>query len=139
MGMFQRGGEVRTTVVPNVKVSTIEKHILANVRKGSKVYTDDFLSYLNLRKHYEHGVVAHGRKEYVRGAVHSNSAESFWALFKRGYMGTYHKMDKKHLQRYVDEFAFRYNSRGVPMSDRFADVVVRLSKHGKLSYKELTA
>jgi transposase-like protein len=139
MGMFQRGGKVKTTVVPDVKVATIEKHILANVRKGSNVYTDDFLSYLRLKKHFKHGVVSHGKGEYVRGDIHSNSAESFWALFKRGYMGTYHKMSKKHLQRYVDEFAYRYNSRGATMSERFEDAVLRVSKRGKLSYKTLTA
>lgn len=138
MGLFQRGGEVRTTVVPNVKVSTIENNIIANVEKGSKVYTDDFLSYSKLGKYFEHDVVKHGKFEYVRGDVHSNSAESFWALFKRGYHGIYHTMSKKHLQRYVDEFAFRFNNRGLEMSDLFNTVVNKISNNGKMSYKTLT-
>ena len=139
MGLFQRGGDVRTTVVPNVKVNTIEKRILENVRKGSTVYTDDFLSYLKLGRHFKHGVVKHSKYEYVLGAIHSNSAESFWALFKRGYHGSYHHMSKKHLQRYVDEFAFRFNSRADDMSERFDDLVTRVSKRGKLSYETLAA
>ena len=139
MGMFERGGEVRTKVVPNVKVSTIEKTIIENVSKGSKVYTDDFLSYTKLGKHFKHGVVRHGKFEYVRGDIHSNSAESFWALFKRGYHGTYHKMDKKHLQRYVDEFAFRLNNRSLDMQGMFDEVVNRVINRGKMSYKTLTA
>ena len=88
MGLFQRGGKIKTTVVPDVKVSTIEQRILANVRKGSKVYTDDFLSYMKLCKHFKHGVIRHGRGEYVRGVIHSNNAESFCALFNRGDTGT---------------------------------------------------
>jgi len=139
MGMFQRGGEIRTKVISDVKVSTVENNIIANVEKGSKVYTDDFLSYKNLSKHFEHGVVKHGKFEYVRGDIHSNSAESFWALFKRGYHGIYHTMSKKHLQRYVDEFAFRFNNRELEMQDLFSTVVQRVSNNGKMSYKILTA
>jgi len=139
MGMFQRGGEVRTTVVGDVKVSTIENHIIANVEKGSKVYTDDFLSYSKLNKHFEHGVVKHGKGEYVRGNIHSNSAESFWAVFKRGYHGVYHIMSKKHLQRYVDEYAFRYNNRELELQDLFTSVVQKVSNSGKMGYKALTA
>lgn len=139
MGMFQRGGEVRTTVVDDVKVETIENHIIANVEKGSKVYTDDFLSYSKLGKHFEHGVVKHGKGQYVLGDVHSNSAESFWAVFKRGYHGVYHIMSKKHLQRYVDEYAFRFNNREAELHDLFARVVQKVSGSGKMGYKKLTA
>jgi len=139
MGMIQRGGRVRATVVPDVKISTIERNITKNVRKGSTIYSDDFLSYKNLKKYFNHEVVSHIRKEYVRGEVHSNSAESFWALFKRGYHGTYHSMSRKHLQRYVDEFVFRFNTRKDEMDERFGEVVNKISKRGKMSYKTLTA
>ncbi len=139
MGLFQRGGEVRTTVIPDVKVATVEGHIIANVEKGSNVYTDDFLSYSKLNKHFNHGVVKHGKYEYVRGDIHSNTAESFWALFKRGYHGIYHTMSKKHLQRYVDEFAFRFNNRDLDMQDLFSKVVQKVSSNARMPYKKLTA
>lgn len=139
LGLIQRGGDVRTTVIPDVRVKTIEDRILRIVRRGSTIYTDDFLSYMRIGKYYKHGVVRHGRKEYVRGDIHSNSMESFWALFKRGYIGTYHSMSKKHLQRYVDEFAFRFNARKDDMGSMFSAVVQEISKSGKLSYKTLIA
>ncbi len=135
MGMVQRGGKVRTTVLPDVKVKTIEDAIFGNVRKGSKIYSDDFISYRNLPKYYKHRVVKHRDNEYVRGDVHSNSVESFWALFKRGYHGTYHSMSKKHLQRYVDEFAFRFNNRTTEMSEKFAELVQQISNRGNVSYE----
>ena len=139
MGILKRGGEVRATVVPNVTVPIVEANVFKNVRKGSRIYSDDFLSYLKLKKHYKHEAVSHGKGEYVRGDVHSNGTESFWALFKRGYVGTYHKMSKKHLQRYVNEFCFRYNRRSSDVPALFTDTVERIAKSGKMSYKTLTA
>ena len=140
VGMIQRGGEIRANVVPSVNVPTVENQIVSNVEKGANIYTDDFLAYAKIGKLYNHEVVGHGKKEYVRGIVHSNSAESFWALFKRGYYGTYHTMSKKHLQRYVNEFTYRFNRQFIEKEDGvFADLVNRISKSDKLGYKELTA
>ena len=68
----------------------------------------------------------------------SNGIESFWALFKRGYHGIYHHMSKKHLQRYLDEFSFRFNRRGIELVDVFSDVIKRVSEKENMSYKTLT-
>lgn len=139
MGLIQRGGEVRANVVDDVKMRTLEQKIVEHVKIGSKLYTDDFLSYSRIGKLYPHEVVKHGRGQYVRmGNIHSNSIESFWALFKRGYMGTYHHMSDKHLQRYVDEFVYRFNHRTGLLEDAFAAVVQRVSTSNHLSYNTLT-
>lgn len=102
--------------------------------------TDELLSYSHIGKLYPHETVKHCKGEYVRnGTIHSNGAESFWALFKRGYVGVYHSMSKKHLQRYVDEFAYRFNARDIEFTDVFANVVKNVSTTDTLQYKTLTA
>jgi len=138
MGMVQRGGEVRADVVPDVKMRTIEKQIIKHVAIGSQLYTDEFLSYSQIGKLYSHDAVSHGKGQYVKGDTHSNSAESFWSLFKRGYHGTYHHMSNKHLQRYVDESAYRWNNR-LEMYEVFTDLVQRVAGTAKLGYKQLKA
>ena len=67
---------------------------------------------------YEHESVSHKAGEYVRGDVHTNTIENFWSMLKRGILGIYHHCSPKHLHRYVDEFAFRYNGRKVNDDDR---------------------
>lgn len=139
VGLMQRGGEVRANVVDDVRMRTLESQIVTHVKMGSTLYTDDFGSYGKIGSLYPHEVVRHGQGEYVRdGEIHSNSAESFWALFKRGYYGTYHYMSKKHLQRYVNEFAYRFNSREDESSEVFARVIGNAAHEGTLGYKTLT-
>ena len=139
-GLIQRGGKVKASVVENVQMKTLESKIIEHVQLGTKLYTDELLSYSKLRLLFPHEAVAHGKGQYAKaGGVNSNSIESFWALFKRGYYGTYHTMSKKHLQKYVDEFVYRFNNRAAELSDLFADVVARVAGSEKLPYKKLTA
>jgi transposase-like protein len=139
-GMIQRGGEIRAKVVDNVRMRTVEKHIVENVKIGSTLYTDDFPSYNRIGRLYPHEKINHNRGEYVRdGKIHSNCAESFWAIFKRGYVGIYHSMSKKHLQRYVDEFTYRFNAREEEFEGVFSDMVNNAANSPWLPYKELTA
>lgn len=139
VGLVQRGGEARANVVENVRTMTIEKQIIDHVKIGTQLYTDDFSSYNKIGSLYPHETVAHGRGEYVRdNEIHSNSAESFWALFKRGYYGTYHQMSPKHLQRYVNEFIYRFNSRTAEVSKVFENVIGNIASEKALHYKALT-
>lgn len=140
VGLVQRGGEVRATVVEDVKMITLEKSIVDHVQIGTQLYTDDFSSYKKIGSLYPHASVSHGRGEYVRdGVIHSNTMESFWALFKRGYYGTYHQMSKKHMQRYVNEFVFRFNAREQERSTTFDSMVTGVANQATLPYKALTA
>jgi transposase-like protein len=139
VGIIQRAGEVRAAVVDRVTMATVEDQVKANVAELTKLDTDDFLSYARLGRSFPHTAVSHSNGEYVRGDAHTNTIESFWALFKRGYNGVYHWMSKKHLQRYVNEFTFRFNCRSNEMQTVFGEVVQRMADTKKLGFKELTA
>ncbi|MBD3251832.1 IS1595 family transposase, partial [Candidatus Uhrbacteria bacterium] len=77
MGMVERGGTVRADVIPNVKTKTLEGKIKENIDTGSKIYTDELMSYAKLNTIYPHESVNHSKGEYVRAEAHTNSAESF--------------------------------------------------------------
>jgi len=137
-GMFQRGGQIRAAVVSDARMRTIEQKIIENVAFGPQIHTDDFPSYDRVKNWYQHETVRHHLGQYVRdGLIHTNSAESFWAIFKRGYVGIYHWMSRKHLQRYVDEFACRFNSREQDFTDIFSSMVGSASDSSPLPYKAL--
>ena len=118
-------------------MATVENNIVANVAKGTQIMSDDFLPYARIGKMFPHKSVSHGRSEYVKGDCHTNSIESFWAVFKRGYHGVYHHMSKKHLQKYVDEFTFRFNRRAGEMQGVFSDVLNCVTDSPQLPYKTL--
>jgi transposase-like protein len=111
LGMVERSGKLISKVVPNRKTKTLLPIIKENVKENSVVNTDELLSYNSLNKDYEHSSVNHSIKEYVRGVVHTNTIEGFWSFLKRGFKGIYHYISEKHLQKYVDEFVFRYNTK----------------------------
>lgn len=108
-GILERKGEVKAMVVKKTDSKTLHKGIKENVEAESVVYTDCYKSYNKLTG-FKHQKVKHSVGEYVRGQAHTNGIESFWALLKRGYYGIYHHMSSKHLQRYVNEFATRFNN-----------------------------
>lgn len=137
-GMIQRKGDVKAKVVENVKMKTLEKEIVEHIKIGTKLYTDELLSYSRIGSLYPHESVKHGKGEYCREDIHSNSIESFWALFKRGYYGIYHTMSKKHLQKYVDEFVYRFNYRSAELENIFPDLLNKVSNSNRLTYKNLT-
>ena len=138
LGIRTRGGELRTRVVQTVRADESQGHIQSTVASGETVYTDNWLGYRGLGG-YSHTVINHSDGRYVCGDAHTNGIESFWALFKRGYHGIYHYMSPKHLQRYLDEFTFRFNRQKTQMQDVFLDVVENVAESTKLPYKELTA
>jgi transposase-like protein len=138
MGMRQRGGEVRASVITGTNAEQLHPQIQKTVAHGSTVYTDELRGYNGLKDYVRYNV-NHGKKQFVLGKVHTNGMESFWALFKRGYHGVYHQMSRKHLPKYVDEFAFRLNRKDQVLHERFADVVLGTTDNRQLPYKELIA
>jgi len=137
LGAMQRGGVVHTFVVKDTSGATL-KPILDNVvKQGSVMVTDEWRSYDCLNKDYYHVVINHQQEEYVRGAFHTNSIEGFWSLLKRGIYGIYHNVSPKHLQRYCEEFSYRYNTRDIKDSERFEFTVANCE--GRLKYADLIA
>ena len=115
VGAVQRKGNVIARVVNSTDAITLGSFVREVVSdKVSLISTDEWMSYRRLGKEYPMGVVHHGRDEYVCGAIHTNTIEGFWSIVKRGIVGTFHKVSKKYLPLYVNEFEFRYNNRKNP-------------------------
>jgi len=137
MGILQRGGNVRATVVPNRKKTALQAEVKKHVEAGSALYTDALLSYEGLASDYAHKVVDHA-VAYVDGRVHTNGLENFWSLLKRGISGTYVSVEPFHLFRYLDEQTFRYNKRNdMSDADRF-NLAVSQIVGKRLTYAGLT-
>lgn len=136
MGLLQRGGRVRTQVVPNVRKGQLQPIVRRNVEPGAAVFTDALQSYDGLSQEYVHQVIDHA-KEYVRENVHTNGMENYWSLLKRGIRGTYVSVEPFHLFRYLDEQAFRFNNReDLDDRDRF-DLAVSQIVGKRLTYTGL--
>jgi transposase-like protein/IS1 family transposase len=115
IGAAQRGGNVVARVIENTKTETFENFVREAVsNKVSLLATDEHSAYRKLSPEYPHHAVRHQAKNYVVGAVHTNTIEGFWSILKRGVVGTYHKVSRKYLPLYVAEFQFRYNNRSNP-------------------------
>jgi transposase-like protein len=112
VGAVQRKGKVVARVIDTFDRETLVGFIRETVsNKVSLLASDDLRAYDKLDKEYPHGFVRHNDKEYVVGAVHTNTIEGFWSLVKRGVVGTFHKVSAKYMPLYVAEFQFRYNNR----------------------------
>lgn len=108
--VLERGGKVRAKVVETRRKKSLQSLVRDNVEAGSNLYSDALKSYSRLGSEYEHQVIDHA-EAYVNGQVHTNGMENFWSLLKRGSNGTYVSVEPFHLFRYVDEQAFRFNTR----------------------------
>lgn len=138
LGMLQRGGKLTAFVVPNTQKNTLQPIIKNYVDPKSILITDEWQAYRGLNSKYDHRFVDHSKKEYVNlsdKSIHSNSIEGFWGIFKRGMIGIYNHVSRKHLQLYVTEFVYRYNMRGLPESDKFNWMLANSNVRTK--YREL--
>ncbi len=129
---------VSADVVRGTDALSLQGFVLERTADGAKVYTDESPSYGGLSRRFDHEAVNHSVSEYVRGQAHTNGVESFWALLKRGYHGTYHHISPKHLHRYVAAFAGKNNVRNCDTIDQMISVVVGLIGK-RLMYRDLIA
>jgi transposase-like protein len=112
VGAIKRKGTVVARVIDTFDRETLTSFIREAVsNKVSLLVTDDLMAYRKLSDEFPHTYVKHKNKEYVVGAVHTNTIEGFWSLVKRGVVGTFHKVSRKYMPLYVAEFQFRYNNR----------------------------
>ena len=115
LGMVERGGEVIMRHIPTRRFVDILPHVAGHIRPNSRIATDSASPFKDLaREGYKHATVNHRAGEYVRGPVHTNTIEAFWAWLKRGINGTHVWVSPKHLPKYLAEFEFRFNLRKRP-------------------------
>lgn len=131
-GMVERNGKLNAKKVNNAQCYTLLSNIVRYV-KDATIYSDEWLGYKDVKKLYEHYIIKHSQNEYVNGNIYTNTIEGFWAILKRGFLGTYQYVSKKHIQIYVDEFVFRYNTRKMSESDRFGYLIKNIGVRTRYS------
>jgi len=124
IGVLERGGKVVAKKAKDTSSNTLMKFLKRNVKQGSTVSTDEWVGYNKVSEKFSHLVVNHGSGQYVEGEAHTNTLEGFWSLFKRGIIGQYHQISERYLNRYIDEFCFRYNNRN---NDNIFELVISKS------------
>jgi transposase-like protein len=141
VALIERGGKVRSYAIGSVTKSNLWL-ALQEISRDSHIMTDESRMYTKLGREFaQHSTVNHGRKEYSRGKVTTNTVEGYFAILKRGLVGTYHKVDSRHLQRYLTEFNFRYNNRsslGVSDQER-TDIALKQIAGKRLTYRPINS
>lgn len=133
----ERGGRIRRRVVPDVTGLTLKIAIREEVARQSRIITDEFVSYKGIGEPYDggHHTVCHKTKEYVRGDIHTNTAESSHALVKRGIVGIYHNVSREYLHRYLWQYDFLWNTRFMNDGDRTI-AGIKAAEGKRLMYKD---
>lgn len=135
VSLVERDGKARSFHVANIKARDLRSLIVANVDRSSHLMSDEAHVYTWVGREFtSHGKVNHRAGEYARGVDHSNTAENFFSIFKRGYVGTYHHMSEAHLHRYTAEFDFRYNTKDISDRER-ADLSLKAIEGKRLTYR----
>jgi transposase-like protein len=137
--LVERGGEVRAKHVADVTAKTLREAIVTQAHRKSEIHTDEALTYYYLGKEFaKHRTVNHSQDEYFKDGAGVQSAEAFFALIKRAVYGTFHSISEAHLQRYVDEAAFKFNNRsalGIEDAER-ARNAIRGGIGRRLTYRQ---
>jgi transposase-like protein len=138
LGILQRNGMIVVKKVEDVSFKSLTPIITNTVSKDSRIFTDEGSGYSQLKKLYKsHKTVTHSNGEYVNGIIHCNGVENFWSIFKRGINGIYHQVSEKHMDKYCNEYAFRFNYRKDENRVKFGRALSRCN--GRLTYATLIA
>ena len=137
LGAVQRGGNVKLKVIPKTNIDNINQALSEFVQPNSTMVTDEHHAYNKVHLTYNHEKVHHKAKEYVRGNVHTNNIEGYWNILKKQIDGIHHSVSPKHLQRYCNESAYRYNNRTLAQDERFSYALNNCN--GRLKYADLIA
>jgi hypothetical protein len=140
VALVERNGRVRSKLVRTINASELKGAIRENVDRTARIMTDELRSYHGIGKEFSggHKTVNHGEGQYARGngfKININSAESYFALLKRGIHGTFHHVSVKHLSRYCDEFSFRWGQRKATDGERTV-AAIRGSEGRRLTYQQ---
>lgn len=135
-GMLNRDGEVRAIVIPDPRKETLLPLIETHIKRGSTIFSDDWAAYDSLHERYNHSTVCHSKGRYREGDTYTNGIESFWSQLKRMIIGIYYRVTPKHLQKYVDELAFRFNNRKMTEGERVRHMFAHVNC--RVSHKQLT-
>lgn len=140
VAMRERDGRTKAMTVSSVGTRAMEQLAFENIKQGSEVHTDEWAGYDCLKKNYRHRTVNHSEDVYSRNGITTNGVESVFAVLRRGLHGVYHKASKKHLQRYIDEFAWRLNEGNVKRHslDRLHSFVAAVAGK-RITYEQLIA
>lgn len=137
--LVERDGRARSFHVANIHANNVRAALVTNIDRKSKLMTDDARIYWAVGKEFaEHHALLHAGRQYAKGDVHSNTAENFFSILKRGVIGTYHHWSQGHIHRYLAEFDFRYSTKDISDRER-ADIALKGIAGKRLTYRRSAA
>lgn len=136
-GLMEVGGKVMSILVPDVSMRTLQNVVVKHLKKKSTIMTDEHHAYQYMGHFFNHKVCNHNKGEYVgKDGGHTNPIENYWSHVKRAVTGTYYKLTSKHINRYLNEFDFKFNYRDLNDGEKF-NLVLAQSHNSRLKYNDL--
>jgi len=124
VSLIERGGRARSFHIANIHANTVRGALVTNIDRASTLMTDEARVYWSVGKEFaRHGHTLHAGRHYAKGDIHSNSAENFFSILKRGVIGTYHHWSEAHMHRYLAEFDFRYSTKDITDAERSTELL----------------
>ena len=139
VALVERGGRARSFHIANIHAATVRSALVTNIDRASCLVTDEANIYRDVGREFGyHGHILHAGRQYVKGIVHSNTAENFFSILKRGVIGTYHHWSEAHMHRYLAEFDLRYSTKASTDGER-ANSILKGMEGRRLTYRRIGA